>query len=171
MAKQTWQKKFLNEIMKQSNLRKNEFSDAPFWLSKDKIELLPKSLVKFFSPNIYSFLSLNNKSLYFATPSSFNDPYDCYLGANNEEYVKKYLLKYIEDNSFIEERIITEDERNRLSESRAFDSGDYYNIYESFSSAFNSIVLSKEEEKQNKLRLAKIIANRNFEYTIKNLRN
>lgn len=50
---------------------------------------IPKSIYKYYSLNEYNFESVQNKYLYFAKPSDFNDPFDC----NNN------LISFINENS------------------------------------------------------------------------
>lgn len=85
----------------------------------DKTEHMPKSLFKFFPFNHNSLKCIENNSVFMNNPSNFNDPFDCLLCANENEFLKYCLLDYLKETDAIGRGILSRDELNKLEYSFA----------------------------------------------------
>ena len=101
----------------------------------DKTEHMPKSLFKFFPFNHNSLKCIENNSVFMNNPSNFNDPFDCLLCANENEFLKYCLLDYLKETDAIGRGILSRDELNKLEYSFCGDwephSGSIYNTFDS----------------------------------------
>lgn len=95
----SWQKQFINNYLEEGFL--NGFDKAIAKFSDYKDEHLPKSLYKFFPPNAYSLISLENRTLWLSTPNAFNDPFDSYVGIEEYTYIKTYVLRELKKRRLI----------------------------------------------------------------------
>lgn len=86
-----WQYSYIDKLVKKEVL--DELLN--FRMSKS---VTPHSLLKFYAPEEYNFLDLENKKLWLSDPLTFNDPFDCKMAYNEDDYIKHIIVKYILDN-------------------------------------------------------------------------
>ncbi|MBQ8909126.1 MAG: DUF2971 domain-containing protein [Clostridia bacterium] len=58
----------------------------------------PTKLYKFFNLKQNKRETLINKNIYFSTANSFNDPYDCYIGIDENKFYYYAFLNYLKDS-------------------------------------------------------------------------
>lgn len=56
---------------------------------------IPNSLLKFYSPEEYNFIDIESQLLWLSAPTTFNDPFDCKIAFNRDEYTKYFIINYI----------------------------------------------------------------------------
>lgn len=150
-----WQYDFINNFVKfdsfESDIKKNVH------VVNTKNQYIPETLIKFYNPTFENLLDIKNKRLWMADPSSFNDPFDCNIGYNYDEFEKYTIIRYILNNGL----------KNEVADSECFtqkDLDDIYNTYISKSSkkqysnkswywtTMQRILSSKSERFQNEVR-------------------
>lgn len=92
----TWPKKCLDETFAVMKKNKTSYTKAILdyiSISNSKNQYLPKTLYKFYAPTSDNILDIKNRRLWMAHPSSFNDPFDCCIGFDQEAYEKYCLLR------------------------------------------------------------------------------
>ena len=94
-----WSRHFINEYVE--SLFSIDFVETQNKFSTYKNEHLPTSLYKFYSPNIYSLINLQNQSIYLSSPRNFNDPFDSYVCVETETFIKLYLLKVLKQKGYV----------------------------------------------------------------------
>lgn len=119
-----------------------------------KNQYIPETLIKFYNPTSENLLDIKNRRLWMADPSSFNDPFDCKIGYNYDEFEKYIIIQYILKNGFKEE----------LADSDRFTQKDLNSIYGTcisdpppnrystkpyYSTIMRNILSSKSEQFQN----------------------
>ncbi len=157
--KRKWQRRFIKKIFESSDAKKKYFSKIILNNTKlidEKNEYLPKYLFKYYSPTSENILDIKNQRLWLSHPNSFNDPFDCNIGYDQENYEKICLIKFIKEIVCVNENDKSEgftvDDKNRILRSHL---GDYYSMYnniESYSDAIRKINETKSEEFQRKIR-------------------
>lgn len=82
-------------------------------------------------------------------PSNFNDPFDCVLCANENEFLKQFLLDYLIKTDAVNREILTSEEQNKLKNSFC---GNWENVdvYRTFDSLVNHICIDAELRKMRK---------------------
>ena len=133
LYKGKWEKAWLKEIASYAVKRKISLYEAMWLRANDKKEHMPKSLFKFFPFNENSIKCIEKNTVYMNNPRNFNDPFDSFLCANEDEYVKKCLIDYLIETDAISRGVLSENELLKLKESRVEDT-EYWNIYETFDS-------------------------------------
>ena len=93
--KGNWNKQFLNNALDVAIKRHTGIYDAMYQIYENKKEHFPNKLVKFYPMNINSLKCVENDSIYLSEPCNFNDPYDCLLCANMDDFLKEYVLERI----------------------------------------------------------------------------
>lgn len=83
-----WQYKYIEYKINCLDSNDKELIDSQF-------ANLPHSLIKFFSPDPRNIQDILNQRLRLSDPTSFNDPFDCKLAFNQDEYIKYVIIKYI----------------------------------------------------------------------------
>lgn len=115
----------------------------------DKIEHMPKRLFKFFPFNHNSLKCLETNAVFMNDPSNFNDPFDCVLCANENEFLKQSLLDYLIETDAVNREILTLEELNKLKNSFC-GNWENVNVYRTFDSVVNQICYSAELRKMRK---------------------
>lgn len=157
-SKSKWQKHFLKEVFSLKNETQNSFSKIVHrnpqlvGLKKDRI---PKTLFKFYAPTSNNILDIRKKRLWLSHPNSFNDPFDCHVGIDSENYEKYSLLDYIDKTGFIDESDssngFTKEDYRRLANSKADFVSHFMSDIEEYSSVIFDISRNKNEDFEKKL--------------------
>lgn len=176
--KRKWQRRFIKELFESSLDKKKYFSKIMLHnvnLINDKNEYLPKYLFKYYSPTSENILNIKSQRLWLSHPNSFNDPFDCNIGYDSENYEKSCLIKFLKENGLVEESNkeegFTFNDENRILRSRL---GDYYSMYnsiENYSDAKRKILESKNKEFQDKVWKALYTKLQQIDYKIEKLKN
>ena len=120
-SKKMWQKGFIKDVLSKKRSNKDTYSrivtkDTSFLEQKEAH--FPASFCKYYAPTSDNILDVQQQRIWLAHPSSFNDPFDCNIGFDVEEYEKRCLLKFIKENGYIDtssyEEGFTSDEYNRI---------------------------------------------------------
>ena len=120
-SQKKWQKKFIKDVLSKKKNNKDTFSkivtkDTSFLEQKE--EYFPASFCKYYAPTSDNILDVQQQRIWLAHPSSFNDPFDCSIGCDVEEYEKRCLVRYIKENGYIDppnsKEGFTTDEYNRI---------------------------------------------------------
>ena len=69
-----------------------------------KTEHLPSSLYKFMPPTIYSLTSILQSTVHLSSLQIFNDPFDSYMGVNEDEFIKIYILQKLKELGYVEKK-------------------------------------------------------------------
>lgn len=127
--KMSWQYKLINDIFSKGNNQKNLLSDIiDSDLVNTKKTHCPFCLYKFYAPTIENVSDVQKQLLWLASPETFNDPYDCKLTYNNEDFMRYYTIK-----SFKDSKIFSDEEKFKIY--RTNESGKHHYVH-SFSSIF-----------------------------------
>jgi hypothetical protein len=103
-----WQRKFITTIFNKAKNKEKSFSRIAFEnlnLINEKNDVLPQYLFKYYSPTSQNILDIQNQKVWLSNPKSFNDPFDCNIGYDNEKFNKDMLLQFISENGCVEEKI------------------------------------------------------------------
>lgn len=117
-----WQKEYIKSVLSRKT-NNTAFSDIildDLGLVNSNGKYLPNSLYKFYTTTAENILDIKFKRLWLSHPSTFNDPYDCSIGYNEEEFEKKQILEKIQKNHLI-----------GTSETDAITADEYYDIVNS----------------------------------------
>jgi hypothetical protein len=85
----TWQKHFIDQFVKA--VFADGYASAFAHCADYKDEHLPVQLYKFCSPSVYSLINLENGRLWLSSPEQFNDPFDSYIGIEEDAFCKMKL--------------------------------------------------------------------------------
>lgn len=77
-----------------------------------KTEHLPSCLYKFMPPTIYSLTSILRSTVHLSSPQTFNDPFDSYMGVNEDEFVKMFILEGLKKLGYVEKKRAGKSETN-----------------------------------------------------------
>ena len=176
--KRKWQRRFIKRIFESSDDKKKYFSKIMLQnikLINDKNEYLPKYLFKYYSPTSENILDIKYQRLWLSHPKHFNDPFDCNIGYDLENYEKSCLINFIKESAYVNEgnklEGFTLDDKNRIQRSRI---GNYYSMYnniESYYDAKRKILETKTEEFQRKVRNILITKQQQVDYKIEKLKD
>jgi len=154
-----WQRKFIKSIFESSNDKTKHFSKIMLQninLLNKKNEYLPKYIFKYYSPTSENILDIKNQRLWLSHPKSFNDPFDCNIGYDRENYKKSCTMQIIKENGCIDENNkldgFTLDDRIRIQNSRLDDYFSFDSKIESYSDVIRKILNLKSEEFKTKTR-------------------
>lgn len=155
-SKRKWQRKFIKTIFDKSIDSKKIYSKIALQnldLINDKKEHLPNYLSKYYSPTSENIIDIKNQRLWLSHPSSFNDPFDCNIGYDNEKFEKSCLIKFINTNGCVEEKNksvgFTEEDKNRIQRSQLGDRFYWSNKFENYSDAKRKVLDSKSKKFQS----------------------
>lgn len=176
VSRRKWQKDFIKKVHAQKT-KDSEFSDIvidDLCLLNSKNKHLPNSLFKFYTVTSENILDIKNKKLWLSHPSTFNDPYDCSVGYNEDEYEKKQLLEAIRKNNLLGasgDDVITEDEYNEIYNSCV--NGEEYYLY-SKKKGYSNVIFDLSQKKtptlKDKIYKLRSIANEDAKQKIDNIR-
>ncbi len=137
-SQRKWQKTYINNVF----ANKNTYHQIYSKIILHKLELLsgknthfPKSLFKFYSPTSENIIDFKKQRLWFAHPSSFNDPFDCHTGYDVTNYEKYALLEHIKKAGFA-------NSDNKLN---GFTEEEFYRIYKAIPEYENNWMRNAEE--------------------------
>ena len=116
-----WQYNYINRLL---DLNHNYLSATlnDSGLIDLKLNFLPQILFKFYSPTEENILDIRNKRIWLSSPTTFNDPFECSIGFNMDEYIKSIIIKFA----------IREQKRNCPVATSTFTKEDLYQIYNSY---------------------------------------
>ena len=88
-----WQYSYINRLL---DLNYNCLSDAlnDNGLIDSKLDFLPQKLFRFYSPTEENILDIRNRRIWLSSPTAFNDPFECSVGFNVDEYIKSFIIKF-----------------------------------------------------------------------------
>lgn len=100
--KGNWTNHFINDYIDSASFEgalksMNSFCDH-------KTEHLPSCLYKFMPPTIYSLVSVLQSTVHLSSPQTFNDPFDSYMGVNEDEFVKMFILKELKKLGYVDKK-------------------------------------------------------------------
>jgi hypothetical protein len=150
-----WQRKFITTIFNKAINKEKSFIKIAFEnpeLVNNKNTILPQYLFKYYSPTSENILDIQNQKVWLSHPKSFNDPFDCNIGYDNEKFEKDTLLQFITKNGCVEEQDklkgFTIEDKRRIENSRLGISS-YLISRKEYYSLVNFLILhSKSEELQ-----------------------
>lgn len=160
-----WEKEWLKEVASKAVKGGVNIYDVMWNSYNDKNEHMPTKLYKFFPFNQNSIKCIETNSVFLNVPRNFNDPFDCMLCANEDEYLKQRLIEYLIETSAVDREILTEQELIMLKDSRCEDTK-YGNIYKTFRSVVFHLQYDseKKQEKKGYFEICKIISQAEKEY-------
>lgn len=156
-SRRKWQKEYINTVLSLKT-DKSEFSDIildDMGLVNSNGKYLPNSLYKFYTTTAENILDIKFKRLWLSHPSTFNDPYDCSIGYNEDEFEKKQILDEIRKNHLMGTSgndIIMVDEYFEIQNSCV--NGEEYYFYskkKGYSDVIYNIQKRKSKELQDKI--------------------
>lgn len=176
-SRSKWQKSFIRNVFG----KKTSINDTYSRIIQNNIELLtkkeenlPTKLCKFYSPTSDNILDIQKQCLWLSHPNSFNDPFDCHVGYDIEEYEKQFLIQYIKNNvdsnhEKTAENLTTE-EMNRIQRSKTYvyylesmyhGTEEYYDVKrkilehksDEFNRKIHNIISESKEDIENKIEI------------------
>lgn len=100
-SKSKWQKSFIQNVFQKKTSKNETYSK----IIQKNVEFLgqknahlPIKLCKFYAPTSDNILDIQKQRIWLSHPSDFNDPFDCHVGYDIEEYEKQSLIQYINKN-------------------------------------------------------------------------
>ena len=123
-SRKKWQKEYIDTVFSKKVNRADTYTRIllrNLTLLDQKIEHFPKTFCKYYSPTSNNILDVQKQRLWLSHPNSFNDPFDCNIGFDTEDYEKRRLLEYIK------RKIDSESVKNGDS----FTEEEYWRIYHS----------------------------------------
>ena len=142
-----WQYELIKEICSLSSTGDYSLSsikiDSLVNIKKDK---LPSSFFKFYAPTIENVSDIQNKLLWLSPPSYFNDPFDCSIAYNIQDFRKYYL-----EHSFDKFPYFSPKERDAIRSSYS-SSQKAPSYFDWFDSVLNIILRKKSKRLQEKYR-------------------
>lgn len=119
-----WTKHFINSYINTATSEGALKSMNSFY--DHKTEHLPSSLYKFMPPTIYSLTSILQATVHLSSPQIFNDPFDSYMGVNEDEFIKMFILEKLKELGYVEKKSKEKSEtKNKLTNE------EYWIIYDS----------------------------------------
>ena len=116
-----WQKAFIRDIFKKKSNKEELYSQIILnnVLSlEEKEKYFRGKLCKYYLPTSDNIIDIQKRRLWLSHPSTFNDPFDCHTGYDNDEYGKQNLLDYINNHGVNPQNHqdgFTKDDLKRLS--------------------------------------------------------
>lgn len=160
-SRSKWQKSFIRNVFRKKTPKNSTFSK----IIQNYIELLrqkeghfPTSLCKFYSPTSDNILDIQKQRLWLSHPQSFNDPFDCHVGYDIEEYERRCLIQYIKSNIGTDQNkndeSFTTEELNRVQRSKTYvhHLESFYHGTEEYYDVKRKILEGKSEEFNRKIR-------------------
>lgn len=146
-----WEKAWIKNRIQYALDKKIDLYESMWEGYVDKTEHMPKSLFKFFPFNHNSLKCIETNSVFMNNPSNFNDPFDCLLCANENEFLKYCLLDYLKETDAVGREILSQDELNKLEHSYCGDWEQHNgSIYNTFDSVVTHICYDPELRKERK---------------------
>ena len=101
-SRKIWQKEYIDTVFSKKVNKTDTFTRILLRnldLVDQNLEIFPKTFCKYFSPTSDNILDVQKQRLWLSHPNSFNDPFDCNIGFDTENYEKRRLLKYIKEKN------------------------------------------------------------------------
>lgn len=158
MSKRRWQKHFIRDVFSLKKGSQDSFSKIIFKnpeLINSKKDKIPETLFKFYAPTSNNILDVRKKRLWLSHPNSFNDPLDCNVGVDYENYEQHSLLRHIDKTGFVEESNslngFTEEDYTRIANSKPGFVTNWMSDKREYSSEINKISTNKSEDFRKKI--------------------
>lgn len=145
-----WEKQWLKESSTYATENNTSIYEAMWKKYNDKIEHMPDSLFKFFPFNQNSIKCVEGNSVYMNEPQNFNDPFDCVLCANENEFLKRFLITHLKKTNAVNRGVLNEKELGKLQCSNCKEYKEYDNIYAQFDSVVDQLnydVINRKKKK------------------------
>lgn len=110
LFKGDWIKHMFDDMAKEAITSKKDLFEIILKSNFPQKEHMPLRLYKFYPFNENSLKCLENKSIYLNNPNNFNDPFDCYIQSNEQDFTKRYFLENIREKKLVESGVIDEDD-------------------------------------------------------------
>lgn len=136
----------------------------------EKAEHMPKTIFKFYSFNQNSLKCIESNKVYLNSPENFNDPYDCFICSNENDFVKTFFIEYIKRNGCVQSGVITESEFEKIKDSYPDDEFIAGHYLKTFDSVLRSI-LFEDQDRADKLYEICYQARQQYKKTISVIRN
>lgn len=136
-----WIRYYIDDMAKKAVHTEEDLFDVFLKGELYQKEHLPMTLYKFFPFNQNSLKCIENGGVYLNAPSNFNDPFDCLIQTNPQEFQKRYFLEKIVEYDLLEKGVIDEDDYREIINSVCYDkkSKRCFCFKEEFSSALNHV--------------------------------
>lgn len=144
-----WDKAWIKDRARDAVANKISLYEAMWNGYTDKAEHMPKRLFKFFPFNHNSIKCIESNSVFMNNPRNFNDPFDCVLCANQNEYLKQCLIDYLTETEAVNRGVLTLEELDKIKCSYCEDS-DSISIYRTFDSVVSHICYDSDTGKERK---------------------
>ena len=156
-----WEKAWIKDRIQYASDKKIDLYESMWEGYIDKTEHMPKSLFKFFPFNHNSLKCIENNSVFMNNPSNFNDPFDCLLCANENEFLKYCLLDYLKETDAVGREILSQAELNKLEYSFCGDweqhRGSIYNTFPNITGSVPQMIQATMERFRNLIIREKVI--------------
>lgn len=144
LYKGKWEKLWLKDVSTYAVKNNVSIYKAMWENCNEKNEHMPSRLFKFFPYNHNSIRCIETNAVFMNNPRNFNDPFDCMLCADEDEYIKKSLIEHLEKTEAIDRGILTEKELDKLRRSRC-ESREVGNVYTTFDSVVFHLCYDEEK--------------------------
>ena len=144
-----WEKAWIKDIARKAIVSEISLYEAMWNGYADKNEHMPKKLFKFFPFNHNSIKCIELNSVFMNNPKNFNDPFDCILCANENEYRKQCLIDYLIETEAVNRGILTLEELDKVMYSYCGDSNSVC-VYRTFDSVISHICYDLDKGKERK---------------------
>ncbi len=133
-----WEKAWIRNRVQYAINKKINLFEAMWEGYSEKMEHMPKSMFKFYPFNHNSLKCLETNAVFMNDPNNFNDPFDCVLCANKNEYLKQSLIDYLTKTNAVSRGILSLEEFDKLKYSYCGD-WENVNVYSTFDSVVSHI--------------------------------
>ena len=176
-SQKKWQKNYINSVFAHKSKRHKTYSKIILSkpeLLREKEAHYPKSLFKFYAPTSDNIIDIKKQRLWFAHPSSFNDPFDCHTGYDVTSFEKHSILEHICRIGFAnndnKQKGFTEEDYNRICRSIPDYEYNWMRNREEYWTAMRKISESKSKEFEKEIDNLRAKFQRDVEEKIEKLR-
>lgn len=125
LFKGDWVKHMINDMAKEAITSKKDLFEIIQKSNFPQKEHMPLRLYKFYPFNENSLKCIENESIYMNNPNNFNDPFDCYIQAKEQDFTKRYFLENIQKKKLVQAGVIDEDDYLSIATSVCYDTYKY----------------------------------------------
>ena len=125
LFKGDWAKHMVDDMVKKAIALDIDLFEAVLKSNFPQKEHIPPRLYKFYPFNENSLKCIEQNSIYLNDPNNFNDPFDCYIQANEQDFTKRYFLECIRERELVKSAIIDEDDCLSIISSVCYDTDKY----------------------------------------------
>ena len=165
-----WVKHWLRLVSESALIEKKSIFEKMWEKCNEKAEHMPKTIFKFYSFNQNSLKCIESNKVYLNSPENFNDPYDCFICSNENDFVKTFFIEYIKRNGYVQSGVITESEFEKIKDSYPDDEFIAGHYLKTFDSVLRSI-LFEDQDRADKLYEICYQARQQYKKTISVIRN